>query len=125
MLWLCGRKRHKRRQSRFFICVLSAKMLKFIDYVYLVIEGRKQMARNSNKSVIFLVVMVIIGLVIGGFLGSFVGKYIPALSYGYDLGVSTHTWDLGVLKFTFGFMLNVNMFSVIGIFLAYFLYRKL
>lgn len=83
------------------------------------------MAKNSNRSIAFMIVMLIIGLVIGGFLGSFLGKYVPALSYGYDMGVSNHTWDLGVLKLTFGFMLKVNMFSVIGIFIAYFLYRKL
>lgn len=83
------------------------------------------MAKNSNKSVAFMIIMLIIGLIIGGFLGAFFGKYLPALSYGYNLGVSNHTWDLGVLKFTFGFMMKVNVFSVIGIIIAYFLYKKL
>ncbi len=83
------------------------------------------MAKNSNRSAAFMLILLFIGLVIGSFLGSILGQYFPILSTGYDFGVSSHTWDIGVLKLTFGFMLTINMFSVIGILIAYILYRKL
>jgi len=83
------------------------------------------MAKSSNKNIGIMIVFLIVGLVIGGFLGSFFDKYIPALSYGSNFGVSNQTWDLGTLKFTIGFMLKVNVGSIIGLIAAYFLYRKL
>lgn len=83
------------------------------------------MAKNSNKNIAIMILMLVVGLVIGGFMGNFFGKYVPALSYGSNFGVSNHTWDLGILKFTIGFMLKVNVFSVLGLVIAYFLYRKL
>ncbi len=81
--------------------------------------------RESIRSGWILLLMVVCGLVVGGFLGELLGKYLPILKYGYNLGVSAHEWNLHVLRLTFGFNFNINMFSILGILFGIYLYRKL
>lgn len=81
--------------------------------------------RESVRSGWIMLLMVLSGLVVGGFLGELLGKYLPILKYGYNLGVSAHEWNFHVLKLTFGFNFTINMFSVLGIILGIYLYRKL
>ncbi|HYE11717.1 MAG TPA: DUF4321 domain-containing protein [Patescibacteria group bacterium] len=83
------------------------------------------MKRESSKGGWVMLLMVVCGLVVGGFLGELLGKYLPILKYGYNLGISTHEWNLQVLRLTFGLSFNINMFSILGIVLAIYLYRKL
>ena len=77
---------------------------------------------KGNGWILFLMIMS--GIVIGGFLGELLGQYVPILKYGYNLGVNTHTWDLNILQLTFGFKFNINMFSVLGILIAIFFYKR-
>jgi hypothetical protein len=84
-----------------------------------------QMSKGYSKGngwILFL--MIISGIVIGGFLGELLGQYIPILKYGMNLGVSTHTWDLKILELTFGFRFDINMFSILGILIAIFFYKR-
>lgn len=81
--------------------------------------------KESSRSGWVMLLMVLCGLVVGGFLGELLGKYLPILKYGYKLGVSTHEWNFHVLRLTFGLNFDINMFSIIGIVLAIYLYRKL
>jgi len=90
-----------------------------------IIKEMSVLRRESGRSGWTMLLMVICGLVVGGFLGELLGKYLPILKYGYNLGVSAHEWNFHVLRLTFGFSFNINMFSVLGIVLAIYLYRKL
>jgi hypothetical protein len=81
--------------------------------------------KESGRSGGIMLLMVVCGLVVGGFLGELLGKYLPILKYGYNLGVSTHEWNFHVLRLTFGLNFDINMFSILGIVLAIYLYRKL
>lgn len=81
--------------------------------------------KDSSRNGWVMLLMVICGLVVGGFLGELLGKYIPILKYGYKLGISAHEWNLHVLKVTFGLSFDVNMFSILGIILAIYIFRKL
>lgn len=81
--------------------------------------------KENGRSGWIMLLMVLCGLVVGGFLGELLGKYLPILKYGYKLGVSTHEWNFHVLRLTFGLDFNINMFSVLGIAIAIYLYRKL
>jgi predicted membrane chloride channel (bestrophin family) len=81
--------------------------------------------RESSRSGWVMLLMVLCGLVVGGFMGELLGNYLPILKYGYSIGVSAHEWNFHVLKLTLGLSLNINMFSVLGIALAIYLYRKL
>lgn len=81
--------------------------------------------RESGRNGWIMLLMVMCGLVVGGFLGELLGKYVPILKYGYNLGVSAHEWNFHVFRLTFGLDFNINMFSVLGIVIAIYLYRKL
>lgn len=81
--------------------------------------------RGSHRSGWIMFLMIVSGLVVGGFLGELLGKYLPILKFGYSLGVSPHTWNLNILKLTFGLTININMFSILGIILAIYIYSRL
>ncbi len=81
--------------------------------------------RNAKKNSWVLFLLLICGIIIGGFLGELLGNYIPILKFGYNLGVSPHTYDLRVIKLTFGLTFNINMFTILGIVIAIFFYRNM
>ena len=83
------------------------------------------MLRRGGRGGWVMLLMVVCGLVVGGFLGELLGNYLPILKYGYKLGISAHEWNFHVLRLTFGLDFNINMFSVLGIILAIYAYRKL
>ncbi len=85
------------------------------------------MARGTNGNNFWILFLLIItGAVIGSFIGELLGGYMPILKFGYNnFGISTHTWDLKVIKLTLGLVFNINMFSILGIILAIIIYRKM
>ena len=91
----------------------------------LMIKEMNVLRRESGRSGWIMLLMVVCGLVVGGFLGELLGKYFPILKYGYNLGVSAHEWNFHVLRLTFGLDFNINMFSILGIVIAIYIYRRL
>lgn len=83
------------------------------------------MMRNTKRNGWILLLMLICGIIIGGFVGEILGNLVPILKYGYNLGVSPHTYDLRVIKLTFGLTFNINMFSILGIIVSILIFRKL
>lgn len=81
--------------------------------------------RSTRRNGWILLLLVVCGIIIGGFLGELLGKYVPILKFGYNLGVSPHTYDLRVLKLTFGLTFNINMFSILGIIISVIFYRNM
>lgn len=83
------------------------------------------MASAKNKNFWWLLLLLAMGAVIGGFIGNLLGNIFPLLKFGYDFGVSTHTWDLIIIQLTFGLKITFNMFTVLGIIIAIIIYRRL
>lgn len=81
--------------------------------------------RRGKSSGWILLLLIICGIIIGGFLGEILGSYIPILKFGYNLGVSPHTYDLKVIQLTIGLSLNINMFAILGIIIAILFYRNI
>lgn len=81
--------------------------------------------RNARSNGWILFLLIVCGIIIGGFLGELLGKYIAILKFGYNLGISPHTYDLRVIKLTFGLTFNINMFTILGIIIAILFYRKM
>ncbi|MCK9217141.1 MAG: DUF4321 domain-containing protein [Firmicutes bacterium] len=81
--------------------------------------------RRANRNGWILLLLVICGIVIGGFLGELLGKYIPILKFGYNLGVSPHTYDLRVIKLTLGLTFSINIFTIVGIIIAILFFRNM
>lgn len=75
-----------------------------------------------------LILLLLAGLVIGGFLGEWLGgnPTFAFLNYGKTFGLTQPlVLDLNVLKLTFGFTVKFNLASIIGIVIAFIIYRRL
>lgn len=86
------------------------------------------MARRSSQNIWVLVLLMLAGVVLGGFIGNALGG-ISALSwlgYGSSFGLSSPlVLDLGVLTLQFGLTIRFTIAGIIGIVLAFLIYRKM
>lgn len=83
---------------------------------------------TRDKSFWILLIFILSGLVIGGLLGDLASKvdWLWWLGFGQSFGLeSPLVLDLSILKITFGFMVKINIASIIGIAIALFMYRKM
>ncbi len=83
---------------------------------------------TRDKSFWILLIFILSGLVIGGLLGDIASKvdWLWWLGFGQNFGLeSPLVLDLSILKITFGFMVKINIASIIGIAIALFMYRKM
>lgn len=79
---------------------------------------------KSNK--IMFIFVLVVGVVLGGFLGEISSSipYLNWLSYGQALGISEPLKiNLGIIDFTLGFMIKLNIASIIGLILALLIYK--
>ena len=75
-----------------------------------------------------LILLLLAGLVIGGFIGEWLGDNptFSFLNYGKTFGLTQPmVLDLNVLVLTFGFTVKFNLSGIIGIILAFIIYRRL
>jgi hypothetical protein len=89
------------------------------------------MAKGRDNAAILFVVMLF-GALIGSVLGEILGLLGPggwmekiltrAITFGLD---PPGRVDLKVLTFTLGFSFRMNLISLLGIFLATFIYKKI
>ncbi|MGE5391536.1 MAG: DUF4321 domain-containing protein [Deltaproteobacteria bacterium] len=76
--------------------------------------------------------LLLLLLVLGGIIGSYIGQALtrlwPALGMlgkVQSIGVPKFTIDLNVFTFTFGFMMHISFFTLLGFILAYLVYRRM
>lgn len=82
----------------------------------------------KEKNTIILLALIIAGMVIGGVLGDYAGSYrdFEILKKGFEIGLSQpFRLNLGVIDFTLGFMIRVNIASALGILAGIFIYKKI
>jgi hypothetical protein len=72
-----------------------------------------------------LLLLLIVGSIFGSLLGEILKGSLPWLSYGQTVGLSPTTIDLASLTITFGMVLKLNVASILGFFLAFFIYTRL
>lgn len=80
----------------------------------------------KNKNIWILIIFICAGLVIGGLIGQLASQvdWLDWLAFGQEFGLSQPlVLDLNVLKITFGFSININMASIIGMAIALVIYR--
>ena len=85
-----------------------------------------------NKNSLVLLLLMLAGVVLGGFLGTLTKdiSWLSWLNYGNSFGLtgadgSALLLNLGVLTIQFGLQIKITIASIIGIVVAFFLYRKL
>ncbi|WP_026893754.1 DUF4321 domain-containing protein [Clostridiisalibacter paucivorans] len=82
--------------------------------------------RARSRGTAVLIILILVGIIIGGIIGDLFGEQISFLSKGYSIGIK-EPWhiDLNVIQLTFGFMLNINIASVLGLIIAIFVYKRI
>ncbi|NLJ33303.1 MAG: DUF4321 domain-containing protein [Firmicutes bacterium] len=80
---------------------------------------------RRDKSMSLLLLLLLTGAAIGGLVGDILASHLPILIVDKTFGFSPITIDLGILQFTLGFILHLNLAGVLGLFLGYLLYRRL
>lgn len=82
----------------------------------------------KDRNIWILLIFILSGLVIGGLLGELAARFeaLSWLSYGQSFGLSSPIeLDLNIINITFGFMLKINIASIIGILISIFAYKKI
>ncbi len=76
--------------------------------------------------------ILILLLVLGGFIGGWIGDAVVSLwpaanSWGetQSVGIPEFSLNLGVISFSLGLMMHINLFTIIGFVAAYFVYKRL
>ncbi len=75
-----------------------------------------------------LILLLVLGGIIGGWIGDATQAVWPVANLWAKsrmVGIPDFSLDLGVLKFSFGFMIDLNLFSILGFIVAYMVYKKL
>ena len=81
----------------------------------------------KDKGMWILIVFIFAGIVVGGLIGDLASKSSALwwLAYGQEFGLRDPlSVDLSVIKFTFSFLIKLNISSILGMILAIFVYRK-
>ena len=82
--------------------------------------------KGRSQNIWVLILLLLAGVVLGGFLAQLLSGY-PALSwlgYGKSFGL-TSPLVLGVLTLQFAFTVRFTIAGILGIVLAFFIYRKI
>ena len=78
-----------------------------------------------------LLLLMLCGVVIGGFLGYLTRdiSWLSWMDYGMTFGIGNEggsfVLNLGVLVITFGLSIKISIASIIGVVIAFLIYRKL
>ena len=84
--------------------------------------------KGRPQNIRVLILLLLAGVVLGGFLAQLLSGY-PALSwlgYGKSFGLTSPlVLDLGVLTLQFAFTVRFTIAGILGIVLAFFIYRKI
>jgi len=78
-----------------------------------------------TKGTGLLVLLLVIGGIFGTLIGYYFGDTVSFLGFGSSIGVNPTTIDLLVIKLTLGFILEINIATIIGFFIALFIYYRL
>jgi len=81
--------------------------------------------RNKNQNPLLLLLLLLVGLVIGGVIGDIFQSSFKILGYSKTIGFEPVTVDLSVIKFTLGFLMSINLASIVGIILAVIIFTRL
>jgi hypothetical protein len=89
-------------------------------------NGREEIQLSKvSKGTGILLILLIFGSIFGSLLGEILSGSFPWLTYGRTVGLSPTTIDLAALTVTFGLILKLNIATIIGFFLAFFIYTRL
>jgi len=74
------------------------------------------------------ILLLVLGGIIGGWIGDAIVTLWPAASILGDtqsVGIPGFSVDLGVINFSLGFMMHINLLTIAGFIVAYIVYKRL
>lgn len=84
------------------------------------------LARSGQAHWLILVVLLLIGFIFGTIMGQILKPYLPFLAVGAPASINPQTFRLAdAFSLTFGFKANLNLATIIGMTLAFIVYRRL
>lgn len=90
-------------------------------------KGTAKKTYDKNYWALFLLILA--GIVLGGFFGNIIATSVPFLSwlgYGQSFGLTSPiVLDIGMVVLTFGISIKVSIASIVGVFVAIWVYRVL
>lgn len=84
--------------------------------------------KQSRPGWIGLVLLLSVGGITGSILGEIMVRLAPgiqSLGAPRNVGLNPATLDLNIFTMTFGFSFSISLFTIIGLVLAYLVYRRL
>lgn len=83
----------------------------------------------KEKNTYLLVILILAGIILGGLLGDIIGqasREFEFLKYGTEFGLTEpFVLNLKILKLSLGFVVRINIASVIGMLAGVFIYNKM
>lgn len=80
---------------------------------------------KTPRSTGLLILLLVIGSIFGTLLGQTLRDYLPLLNFGQTIGLDPTTVDLAAITLTLGITLQMNIATIIGFFIALFIYSRL
>ncbi len=81
--------------------------------------------RGNNRNPWLLLIVILVGSVIGGVIGDVFRDTIKWLAYSKTIGFNPFTVDLNIIQFTLGFIMKINLASVLGIIIAILIFTRM
>ena len=84
------------------------------------------MARTGHAHWLILVILLLVGFIFGTIMGEILRPYLPFLAVGASASMEPQTLRLtDAFQATFGFKINLNLATILGVGLAFLIYRRL
>ena len=84
------------------------------------------MASTGKKNGWALFLLLLVGIVLGSFIGYLCKDiaFLSWLNYGKTFGLNSPLeCDFGILRFTFGLVIDINIASILGVLAAILIYK--
>lgn len=96
----------------------------FINNGIIIGQGGKIMVGKTHKSIGYLIVLSLCCAIVGSFIGDLLKPYLPELlAKSFVISAGPLPIDLKVVNITFGFGINMNFMSIIGLIVALIIYK--
>lgn len=83
------------------------------------------MVGKARRSTGFLIWLSLVCCIAGSFIGDLIKPYLPGiLDKSFNIGISPFPLNLKFVSITFGFSLNMNAMSILGLVIAIVLYSR-
>ena len=84
------------------------------------------MLRHRRTGILILLLTILVGAIIGTVIGEALGEYVAIFNRTASLGISPTDIHIGrIFTFHFGFTLQLNLATAIGLIIALLLFRAL